>query len=327
MIAAIAILLFQLFHSACAYNVHSGFNYGAFWSTGDKPKHKSDYAKAFQTAYALNTSVAFDSARLFTCRQPGTTDKWIEAFDAAVDTHTYLLLGFYLSEVRQSARKPGQTYETNEQMLHYELRALDAALAKYGTKLADLIIGLSVGNEDMEQWYAGRETGVPENVIAANIETVRGVINGGPAFGDAYPAISKYLKDKPIGHTDTVPHAAKVKNVDFAGMNAYPYWSGDPPSVMKESYFGSLDITRKALPGKEIWLTEVGWPFRDSASAKAALGVANRQTLQKYWDEIGCAVFGKYTIFWFELIQDTLPDQPDWYVSTFVSRRTDLCST
>ena len=314
MIPTLPLLLSHLFLSACAYTVHTGFNYGAFWSTGANPKHKPDYVAAFRAAYALNTSVAFDSARLFTCRQPGTTDKWIEAFDAAVETHTYLLPGLYLSEVRPSARKPGQTYETNAQMLHYELRALEGALARYGNALGDLIMGLSVGNEDMEQWYAGRETGVPEDVVAANVGTVRGVVNGGSAFGNTYPAIAKYLRGKPIGHTDTVLHATKVKGVDFIGMNAYPYWSGDPPASMRDSYFGSLESTRKAMPGKDVWLTEVGWPFKDTTSSKAGLGVANRENLQKYWNDVGCGLFGLYTLFWFELVQDTLSDQPDWYV-------------
>lgn len=314
MILQTLLLLMHLLLPISAYNVHTGFNYGAFWGTTEKPKRQLEYEAAFKAAYSLNTSVAFDSARLFTCRQPGTTDTWIEAFDAAINTHTYLLLGFYLSEVKASARKSGQTYETNAQMLGYELSALDKALSKYGSKLGGLIIGLSVGNEDMEQWYAGSDTGVTEKVITANIDSVRTVINGGSYNGRSYPNIMKYMTKTPVGHTDTVPHAVKVKKVDFVGMNAYPYWSADPPNVMKQSYFGSVNATKIAMPGKDVWLTEVGWPFKDTSSPMASQGTANKENLQKYWNDIGCNIFGKYTAFWFELTQDTLADQPDWYV-------------
>ncbi|KAF2448392.1 glycoside hydrolase family 17 protein [Karstenula rhodostoma CBS 690.94] len=318
MIFAILLLLLQLLipaASSTVNTVHTGFNYGAFWGTPAKPKHKDDYVYAFKTAYNLNTSVAFDSARLFTCRQPGTTDKYIEAFDAAVETHTYLLLGFYVSETKHSAQQLGQSYESNADMLKYELRALEKALGHHGRALADLVIGLSVGNEDMEQFYSNAvTTGVPEDIITSNIATVRNAFLGS-AFGESFPNIKKYMTKTPIGHTDTAPYAAKIRDrIDFVGMNAYPYWSRDPPANAKASYFGSLDGVKNAIPGKKIWLAEVGWPFSDTISQVSSQGTANKENMQKYWKEIGCQVFGKYTTFWFQLFQDTLPDQPDWAI-------------
>ncbi|KAL5374596.1 hypothetical protein PMIN06_012409 [Paraphaeosphaeria minitans] len=316
MIFAILLLLLQLLVPATSFTVddiHTAFNHGAFWGTPNKPKRKGDYNYAFRAAKSLNTSVAFDSARLFTCRQPGTTDEYIEAFDAAVETHTYLLLGFYVSETKKSAQKPGQSYELNADMLKYELRALEKALAHHGWALADLIIGLSVGNEDMESFYSdSATTGVPEDVITSNIATVRNAVLGS-AFGESFLNIMKYMTHTPIGHTDTAPHAAKVKQrIYFVGMNAYPYWSGDPPASAKASYFGSLDGVKNQIPGKKIWLTEVGWPFNDTVSPVSSQATASKENLQRYWDEVGCEVFGKYTTFWFELQPDTSPDQPDW---------------
>ncbi|KAJ4298182.1 hypothetical protein N0V90_006081 [Kalmusia sp. IMI 367209] len=308
------LLALQFLATVAAYQIHTGFNYGAFWGSPASPKRSWEYEEMFKAAYALNTSVAFDSARLFTCRQPGTTDQPIEALGAAVKTHTYILLGFYLAEVKESARKPGHSYETNPQMLHYELRALENAFKAHGQKLANLLIGLSVGNEDLEEWYAQRETGVDETVIKSNIGIVREAIRGGRVFDQKFPNISKYMKDKLIGHTDTAPYAAKVLDVDFIGINAYPYWSRDPPSVAKQSYFSSLEATKKTSRGKEIWLTEVGWPFKDTRSLVVSQGTASAESLQKYWNDIGCAVFGKYTTFWFELRLDTVLGQPDWAI-------------
>lgn len=316
MIAAILLLLLQLLTPAATFtvdDVHTGFNYGAFWGTPDNPKREGDYYYEFRTAQRLNTSVAFDSARLFTCRQPGTTDEYIEAFDAAVKTHTFLLVGFYVSETKKSAQKPGQSYESNADMLKNEIRALEKALARHGSALGDLIIGLSIGNEDLESFYSNTVmTGVSEDVIMDNIATVRNAVLGG-AFGESFPHINRYMTDKPIGYTDTAPYAAKVyQRVDWVGMNAYPYWSRDPPASAKASYFGRLQGVQQQVRGKKIWLTEIGWPFSDTVSSVSLQGTANKENLQKYWDEVGCEVFGRYTTFWFELEPDTLLDQPDW---------------
>ncbi|KAL5387389.1 hypothetical protein DPSP01_003610 [Paraphaeosphaeria sporulosa] len=227
--------------------------------------------------------------------------------------HTYLLLGFYVSETNKSAQIPRQSYETNADMLKYELRALEKALAHHGRALADLIIGLSVGNEDMESLYSDAVTTVvSENVITSNIATVQNAVLGS-AFGEPFLNIMKYMTHTPIGHTDTAQYIAKVRQrIEFVGVNAYPHWSRDPPASAKASYFGSLDGVKNLIPGKKIWLNEVGWPFNDIVSAVASQGTANKENLQKYWDDVGCQVFGKYTTFWFQFEPDTLPDQTDW---------------
>ncbi|OAF99468.1 uncharacterized protein CC84DRAFT_1104811, partial [Paraphaeosphaeria sporulosa] len=305
MVFATVLLLLQLLIPAASFTVddiHTGFNYGAFWGTPDKPKRKGDYGYAFRAAKSLNSSVAFDSPRLFTCRQPGTTDEYIEAFDAAVEMHTYLLLGFYVSEMNKSAQIPRQSYETNADMLKYELRALEKALAHHGRALADLIIGLSVGNEDMESLYSDAVTTVvSENVITSNIATVQNAVLGS-AFG--WDKLFKTLP--PIGHADTARNAA-VQNADFIGANIFPFWHSDPSEKARASFNESLQEVKKRDGKAPVWIREAGWP---SAGKGTTVSLKN---MQKYWSTVVCSLIDRYTIFSFELKKDSHdPGDLDW---------------
>lgn len=116
-------------------NIHTGFSYGAFWSE-DKPKRYEDFLRQFQLARNLsNVPAPFTSARLYQAAQwgPDTTVP-TEAFRAAIETNTTLLIGLWLP-------------------IDDELKALDKAFETYGQKLVDLVIGIAVGNEDI---YRGK---------------------------------------------------------------------------------------------------------------------------------------------------------------------------
>lgn len=111
--------------------VHTGFSYGAFW-TEQKPKVKADFVRLFNLGNNLpGVPVPFNSARLFQTSQWMKDGEPSEAFEAAIETNTTLLLGMWLSK------------------LDIEVIALDKAFEKYGQKFADLIVGISVGNEDI----------------------------------------------------------------------------------------------------------------------------------------------------------------------------------
>jgi glucan endo-1,3-beta-D-glucosidase len=111
--------------------VYTGFSYGAFWS-GGKAKHYEDFLDQFKLAKNLpNVPVPFTSARLYQAAQWGQNKtEPSEAFQAAIETNTTLLVGLWLP-------------------IDSELDALDNAFKKYGRKLANLVIGISVGSEDI----------------------------------------------------------------------------------------------------------------------------------------------------------------------------------
>ncbi|KAI1550867.1 Exo-beta-13-glucanase [Pyrenophora tritici-repentis] len=120
--------------SALAQDPIMGFNSG---STDDKgnAKTQDDFEKEFRTAKGLQGAPGnFTTIRLYTNIQQGSDNEPIAAFPAAIATNTKLLLGIWASG-------------TNN--IDGELKALSAAVKQYGTKLTDLIVGCSVGSEDL----------------------------------------------------------------------------------------------------------------------------------------------------------------------------------
>lgn len=65
--------------------------------------------------------------------------------------------------------------------------------------------------------------------------------------------------------------------------------------------------TKAAAKGKEVWVTETGWPVSGPAGNQAEASTANAKT---YWDDVGCeTLFGKTNTWWYTL-QDASPDTP-----------------
>jgi glucan endo-1,3-beta-D-glucosidase len=155
-----------------ATKVYTGFNYGAYWRD-DSAKTKEDFVRQFNLAKSLDTPVSFDSARLSTSVQwhtDKTTMDPIEAFDAAIETNTSLLLGIWLPS------------------FDAELIALDKAFTTHGQKLADLVIGISVGNEDVHSGFANSD------VVEDKIRALRRMM-------DKHGSLFK-RKKLLVGHTD-----------------------------------------------------------------------------------------------------------------------------
>ena len=163
-----------------------------------------DFATEFATAKNLVGTSGFTSARLYTMIEPGTTDTPISAIKAAIDTNTTLLLGLFCSQ--------------GDQNFTHETQALASAISQYGTSFTDLIVGVSVGSEDLYR----------DSVATDGV-------------GDTPANINKYIKQtrqvlqkasvsKPVGHVDTdliwmnsSSGGLVLPNVDFVGVDTYPY--------------------------------------------------------------------------------------------------------
>lgn len=256
-----------------------GFNYDA----------NVDFATEFKRAKNLaGTNHNFTSARLYTMIAPGTTNTPIGAIQAAVDTKTTLLLGMWASA--------GQAQFDNE------VAALKNAITQYGTKFTDLIAGISVGSEDL---YRVSATGIQNNSgagagpaqIVKYIKQVRAAIKGTAA------ASAK------VGHVDTADvwtnttNASVIKNVDWLGMDEYPYYETTKANGIKNAharFYENFDNTKAAAGGKPVWVTETGWPASGATSGKA---VASKVNAQKYWKNVGCTLFGSVNT-WYYILQD-----------------------
>ncbi|OAA62643.1 glycoside hydrolase family 17 protein [Niveomyces insectorum RCEF 264] len=266
-----------------------GFSTGSTKVDGSA-KVQADYEAEFTAAQKLvGAPGVFNAARLYTNIQGGSTADPIEAFAAAIATNTSLLLGIWCS---------GTT------TIQPELTALKAGLAKYGKQLADRVIGISIGSEDL---YRNSVTGVENKAgVGANPDVLVGFIKDyRSAFGNSL------LKDVPVGHVDTwnvFPNAtnkAVVDAVDWIGLDEYPYYQTGQNNTIDNAaslFSTAFDAAKAAVGDKPLWVTETGWPY---TGMTWDLGVPSVANAKAYWDAVGCAMlFNKVPTFWYDLEDD-----------------------
>ncbi|KAH8817243.1 glycoside hydrolase superfamily [Xylogone sp. PMI_703] len=276
--------------------VYQGFNYGNTFTDGSA-KSQADFQSEFKTAKNLaGTSGAFTSARLYTMVQGGTASDPIQAIPAAIAEKTSLLLGIWASG--------GQASVTNE------INALSAAIKQYGKDFADLVVGLSVGSEDL---YRVSPTGIlnksgvgagPDEIVNY-INQVKKAIAGTP------------LANVPIGHVDTWNSWTNSSNnpvieaIDWLGVDEYPFFQNTEANSIDDAYtlfWAAYNATSSAAQGKPVWITETGWPVSGEKQNLAVPNVANAKT---FYDQIGCAsAFGKVNTWWY-ILQDAAPTTPN----------------
>ncbi|KAG6021218.1 hypothetical protein E4U41_002551 [Claviceps citrina] len=287
----------SLVASALAVGASAGSNYLGFNSGATLPdrsaKFKKDFEAEFKTAQGLvNAPGTFNSVRLYTNIQAYSQDDPIQAFEAAIDTRTNLLLGVWAS---------------GSDNIDRELTALKKAVSTYGSKFTDLVIGISIGSEDLyRDSVTGRKNkgGIgnsPDNIV-------KFINDFKKAFADSP------LGKVPCGHVDTWDAwtnssvKAVIDAVDFVGVDEYPYYENGKGNDIKNSgrlFDHAFDITAAAVNGKPVWVTETGWP---SIGPNWDQAVSSVENAKYYWDEVGCRkLFNKVPTFWYNL-RDSNPD-------------------
>ena len=273
--------------------VYQGFNYGST-NTDNSAVLQADFENLFTTAQNLVGTSGFTSARLYTMIQAGTPNSPTEAIPAAINTKTTLLLGLWAS--------------AGSAVFNNEVAALTAAIQQYGTKFTDLVVGISIGSEDL---YRNSPTGI-ENLsgIGANPADIANYI------GQVRSAVANTpLQSSPVGHVDTWTawvngsNAVVINACDFIGVDAYPYFQNTVANSIDSGYqvfFEAYNNTVGVSGGKPVWVTETGWAVSGPTMNLAVASIPNAQT---YWDQVGCALFGKINTWWFTL-RDSYPNTP-----------------
>jgi len=271
-----------------------GFNYGAQFNN-NQAKQQVDFEYEFNAAKQLPGTNGWTSARLYTMIQHGTQNTIISAIEAAIKTKTTLLLGMWCSA--------GQNNVNNE------IAALKAAITKYGTAFTDLVVGISVGSEDL---YRVTPTGIenksgpgaqPQELVKY-IQQTRDAIKGTP------------LQGKPIGHVDTwtvyvnASNKAVIDAVDFIGMDAYPYFQTTMDNDIgraSQLFFDAYNQTVAAAKGKPVWVAETGWPVTGQTLNK---GVASANNAKMYWDRVTCKLIKDNVNLYYYILQDVQYGNP-----------------
>lgn len=145
-----------------------GFNYASTLTDGSA-KSQAVFEAEFAAAKALPGGNVFNSARLYTCVQAGTTNTPILAIPAAIAQDTTLLLGLWASAGQASFSQ--------------EIAALTAAISQYGTAFTSRVVGISVGSEDLYRTStigiaAEAGVGTTPDVLVNYISQVRTALAG-----------------------------------------------------------------------------------------------------------------------------------------------------
>jgi len=284
------------FTSSVSATVYQGFNYGSTFTDGSA-KTQADFEAEFKSAKNLvGTDGAFTSARLYTMIQALTTSDPIEAIPAAIAQKTSLLLGIWTSGDPAGV--------TNE------ISALTAAIANYGTDFTDLVVGLSVGSEDL---YRISVTGLENDPTGVGVDPAT-LVKYITAVKTAVKGTA--LANVQIGHVDTwnswtnSSNNAVIDAIDWLGVDEYPYFQNTESNAIDSAYtlfWDAYNATSVAANGKPVWITETGWPVSGKTENLAIPSLANAKT---FWDEIGCAsAFGKVNTWWY-VLQDAAPTTP-----------------
>ncbi|KAI1810545.1 glycoside hydrolase family 17 protein [Poronia punctata] len=259
-----------------------GFNYGSTNPDGSCRRY-SDFKTLFQRAQHLTGTSTFTAAHLYTSIQCGTTDAPTEAFRAAVDTNTKLVVGLWASSTG----------------FDKEMKALMAVANN--KNVADQVVAISVGSEDLyrnsPQGKAnGEGVGASAEALVGYIGWLRDWLKG------------SLMQGKKVMHADTwsawvLPENKKViEAVDVLGHNSFPYFEDTRPDNSidraSDNFWQAVAATEAVAMGKPVWITETGWPVSGPKRGKAIASIANAK---KYWHTIGCSLFGKRNTFWYTL--------------------------
>jgi len=219
----------------------------------------------------------------------------ISAIQAAINTQTSLLLGLWISG--------GSAIVDNE------VAALKSAISQYGDDFTSLVAGISVGSEDLYRITPtgianGENPGVGPSEVAAYIQQVRDAISG------------TSLSSAPVGHVDTWTawvngsNQAVIDACDFIGVDAYPYFQDTMANAIENEkglFNDAVSAVQAAVGGKDVWITETGYPVSGETTGQAVPSLENAKT---YWDEVGCPLFGKTNTWWYTM-QDASPQTPN----------------
>ncbi|KAI1438374.1 glycoside hydrolase family 17 protein [Xylaria sp. CBS 124048] len=257
-----------------------GFNYGAFF-LNQQAKVQNDFAYEFNRAKNLPGTTGWNTARLYTMIQWGTASNVISAIPAAIQTNTKLLLGLWISGGPQSIAN--------------EITALETAIKQYGTAFTNLVVGISVGSEDLYRDASG-EVGTSPAYLLQCISKVRNAIANTPLAGT------------PIGHVDTYDsflngtNSAVIPAIDWVGFDGYPYWETTQANSIADAttrFYDGYSKTVALAGNKPVWVTETGWPV---AGNKSNLAVASAANARSYWQQIACSLIQKgVNLFWYDL--------------------------
>jgi hypothetical protein len=118
------------------------------------------------------------------------------------------------------------------------------------------------------------------------------------------------LSDAKIGHVDTwqvyvdASNNAVIENLDWIGMDAYPYFQSSFDNSIGASsdlFFDAYNQTTAASQGKPVWVTETGWPVTGETVNQA---VPSAENARIFWEDVTCKLVNENVNLYYYILQD-----------------------
>lgn len=173
-------------------------------------------------------------------------------------------------------------------------RAIES-VNKYNTAGKKCIVGVVVGNEDVYNWNFTQPNTLVQKNISDDIARIKKAIGGKAPVGTAQ-------QDGALIKLATKDPNNIIGKLDFVGVNIYPYWSAEHPdvTVAKTEFTNRFNAikTIQQYQGKELIVTEEGWPSQYSAGQNPNASLPNEITYYQWWqgrvDEFDSYYFGLF---------------------------------
>lgn len=95
-----------------------------------------------------------------------------------------------------------------------------------------------------------------------------------------------------------IAHPEVGNSCDLLMVNAYPYWGGAAVEGAVNAFDATITKVRKAYPGKELIVSETGWP---TAGGNCGSAVAGPSQARRYFDDIRrWSVDNNIVVLWFD---------------------------
>jgi len=165
-----------------------------------------------------------------------------------------------------------------------------------GIKLANeypnVVIAVNVGNEALVSWTDHK---VDVETVISYVKEVKASISQKVTVAENVDWWAK--SGKPL-----------AKELDFVTVHSYPIWAERDIEDALGFTVGNIDEVRKALPGAELMIGEVGW----ATTASEFGDRASEENQLRYFNDVNeWAAKKGVTVFWFEAFDEDWKGDPN----------------
>ncbi len=274
---------------------YSGYRAGQHPDRGDGAANPSD-EEILDDLKILTRDLNFGLIRLYDSRENART---VLKLIRENQLPLRVMLGVWLSAEISNHRAcpwldepiPDATLENNKKENKQEVaRAIELA-----NEFRDVVIAVSVGNEALVSWTDHK---VDVDKVISYVRKVKRSISQRVTVAENFAWWAE--NGKPL-----------ARELDFVTVHSYPIWAERGVDEALAFTAGNIETVRKALPGAELIIGEVGW----ATTASEFGDRASEENQRRYFKEVTeWAAKLNVTTFWFEAFDEDWkgdPNNPD----------------